>query len=240
MLAGWWFGKHELPNACFPETIQGLGNYPRGGDVAWAQLDCGSAPGQGRAALGWVGSSAGLPQEGAPLSWRILCEVTSRLCLELSPGCPWTPSGSWLSPGAMAKRQQESDCTFPSRTPWLAQHSWTSPVAFLLYLRAHISQQQIILLWQAAGQPPSHLRYLGLKSFPALFGWCVLLSTLRSRIKHITEGLAGWFLPKAGLVQSWLLLKCMLGRHALLWDRKETNSFIIAQTCPPSCQHQSG
>lgn len=45
ILAGWWFGKHELPNTCFPETIQGLGNYPRGGDAAWAQLCCGSAPG---------------------------------------------------------------------------------------------------------------------------------------------------------------------------------------------------
>lgn len=155
----------------------------------------------------------GCPRKGSHCPRR---SFTSRLCLGLSPGCPWTPSGSWLSPGAVPKWQQGSHCTFPSRMPQLALHSRASPRAFLLYLRAHISQQQMILLWQAAGQPHSCLRYLGLKSLPALFGWSVLLSALRSWIKCTTEGLVGWFLPKAELVQSRLLLKYMLGRHALL------------------------
>lgn len=80
----------------------------------------------------------------------------------------------------------------------------------------HLTAADDIALASFWAPPHNHLRYLGLKNLPALFGWSVLLSALRSWIKCTTEGLAGWVLPKAELVQSWLLLKYVPGRHALL------------------------
>lgn len=166
ILPGWWLGKHELPSTCFPETIQGLGNYPQGEDVAWAQLCCGSAPGLGR--LVWAGPRKGPHCPGRSFVKLLLGFILGCLqdvpghLLEVSSAQEPCPNGSWVQTA-----HSQPECLGWLYTP---EHLHVLSCCTSGHT-SHSSRRYCS--GKLLGTPPNHLRYLGLKSLLALFG-CIL------------------------------------------------------------------